>query len=133
MTVGFALFEVVENRNVVKWQVNTVFVWPRWTKKISNIILKWFLSLIKKVNALVTLQEKRNCLLVKGNIAHLTSGIALRRLIVSSVKRLKRLFVHAKYIGTNCVRTVQVHNKFNDAIVSPKIRAECATRQICSD
>ena len=102
------------------------------TVDICNNILNWFLCLFKNINPLVTIQEKRNCLFFNGNIARLTRGHALTILIIASVKRVKSLFVHVKFLRTHYIRTVHVTKKFNNDFVIPTIRGECATHRNCS-
>ena len=47
---GFALFTVVDTRNVVRWKTYVIFVWPCWTKHCSDKILNCFLLLLKNKN-----------------------------------------------------------------------------------
>ena len=54
-------------------------------------MLNWFFLLFKNMNPLTKLQEKRICLFLTGNIAHLTHGFALGTLIVASAERMKNL------------------------------------------
>ena len=68
----------------------------------------------------------------KWNNAHLTRRLALRTMINFFFKRLKSLSVRANDNGSHFVRTIHVPNKFNNAIVIPKSRRECATPRRCS-
>ena len=67
------------------------------TIDISNTILNWFSALFRKVKPLTKRQEKGISLIFKRNIAHLAHSPTLRTLIIASAKRLKRLFVQAKF------------------------------------
>ena len=129
---SFVLFTVVEAGSFVRWKVDTLFVWACWIIHISKNILTWFLRLFKNINPLTKLQEIWYCWFFRGTIAHLTRWRALGTLIVASVKWLKSLFVHAKYIRTLCIRTTRVPNKFNNAIVILRIRRDCTTLRNCS-
>ena len=104
---------------------------PR-TIDISNNILNSFWALCKNVNPLTKRQEKGNCLIFKRNIAHLAHRLTLRTLIIASAKRLKSLFVQAKFTQTLCIWTRHVPNENNSAIVIPTIRGECTTHCNCS-
>ena len=77
-------------------------------------------------------QEKRICLIFRRNIAHPTHLRPLRALIIASAKRLKNLFVKAKFTRIFCFWTIHVPNENNSAIVIPTIRGECATHCNCS-
>ena len=103
------------------------------TIHVSNNILNWFWSLFKNVNPYTKRQEKRNCLIFKTNIAHLTHRRALRALIIASVERLKSLFVQAKFTQTLCIWTIHVSNENNSAIVIPTISyfTHCSCSQKC--
>ena len=89
---GFTLFTVVKTRISTGLKVNTLFVGKFWTKCISINISNWFFCLFKFINPIAKLQQKRSCLFLKGNIAHLTHRHTLQTMIVASVERLKSLF-----------------------------------------
>ena len=67
---ALAICTGVETKIFCGWKVNTLFVWARWTKHISNNLLNWVCPLFKNVRPLMKLQRKRNFLLLKRNIAH---------------------------------------------------------------
>ena len=92
------------------------------TIDISNNILNWFWTLFKNVNTLTKRQEKGICLMFKKNIAHLAPRPTLRSLIIASAKRLKSLFVQAKFTQTFCIWPIHVSNENNSAIIIPTIR-----------
>ena len=102
------------------------------TIDISKNILNLFWALFKNVNPLTKPQEKGICLIFKRNIAHLAHRRTLRTLIITSAKRLKSLFVQAKFTQTLCIWTIHVPNENNSAIVIPTIRGECTTHCNCS-
>ena len=79
-------------------------------------------GLFKNVNPRNKRQEKRVCLIFKRNIAHLTHRCALRAMIIASARKLKSLFVQAKFTQTLCICAIQVANDNNSAIVIPTIR-----------
>ena len=124
---NYVLFTVEESKCFVALNVNKLFYSACWTKHMANNILNRFLRFFKIVNPLVTVRKKRNCLLFKGKIAHLTPRLALRTLVITFFKRLKILFVHAKFSRTHFFRTIRVPSKFNNAIVIPTLRDESAT------
>ena len=129
---SFALFALVETGSLVGWRLNSLFVWACWTKHISNNILNWFFGRFENLGPSNKLQEKRVCSFFKSNIAHLTSGRALKTLIVAFVEKHNSLFLHAKYIRAHCIRTIHVPKKFNNTNVIPRNRSECAThRSFC--
>ena len=51
--------------------------------------------------------------------------------MITSFKSLKFVFVQAKFLKTQFVRITHDPNKFNNAIVFPTVRGECATSRIC--
>ena len=102
------------------------------TIDISNNILNWFWALFRSVNPLTRRQQKQICLIFTRNNAHLAHRPTLRILIIASVKRLKSLFVHAKFTQTLCIWTKHVSNENNSAIVKPTIRPESDTHCNCS-
>ena len=105
---------------------------PARTIDISNSSLNWFWVLFKKVNSLTKQREKGICLIFKSNIAHLAHRPILRTLIMASTKRMKSLFVQAKFTQTLCIWTIHVPNDTNSAIVIPTIRGDCTTHCNCS-
>ena len=129
MRARFALFTVVETESLVGWKLNGLFVWAGWTIHISNNISKWFFCLFESLSPLNKLREKRVCSFFKENIAHLKSGRALKRLIVAFAEKYNSLFLQAKYIRAQCIRTIHVPKKFNNANVKPRNRSECATHR----
>ena len=125
MRATFALFAVFKNWIFAEGKVTTLFVGACWTIHISKSFwIDFFVS--------SKLWNPWPCLFFKGNIAHLTHGFALRKLIVASAELSKSRFVHAKYIRTYCNRTIHVPNKFYNAIVIPRIRGDCTTHRSCS-
>ena len=67
------------------------------TIDISNNALIWFRTSFKNVNPLDRSQRKGICLISKRNIARLAHRRTSRTLIITSAKRLKSLFVQAKF------------------------------------
>ena len=98
------------------------------SQKTSSFV---FLSLQKR-KPLDQTAKKLLCLVFKGIIAHLTHRVALKKLIVAAVERLKSPSVHPNYSQTHCTRTIHVPNKVNNAIVIPRIRVACLTNRYCS-
>ena len=105
------------------------------TVHISNNFLNWLWSLFKNVNSLTKRQEKGVFFLFKKNIAHLAHRLTLWTLIIASAKRLKGLFVQAKFTQTLFIWTIHVSNENNSAIVKATIRgkfaAHCKFSQKC--
>ena len=66
----------------------------------------------------------------KGTITDTTYGRAVRTLIFTSAKRLKRHLEHTNLPSTHFVRTVHVLNEVNNALVIPPSRIGCATYHI---
>ena len=118
---GFALFTVVETGNFVGWKVNTPFVWTCCILHISDNNF-----LFRNNNPLTKPQGKRICLFFKRNIAHLTRGRALRRMIVVFTQKFKQC------IRAHCIRTIHVPKKINIATVLATFRGEGATYCNCS-
>ena len=71
-------------------------------------------------------------MIFKWNIAHLGHRPTLRTLIIASAKRLKSLFMQAKFTQTLCIWTIHVPKENNGAIVISTTRGECATHRNCS-
>ena len=99
---------------------------------ISNNILNCFWFLFKNVNPLTKRQEKGVCWIFKRNIAHLAHIPTLRTLIIASAKRLKNLFVEAKFTLTLCIWTIHVPNDNIGTFVIRTVRGQCATHCYCS-
>ena len=102
------------------------------TIHISNNFLNWCWLLFKNVNPCTKRQEKGIFLIFKRNILHLGHRPTLRTLIIASAKRLKGLFVQAKFTQTLCIWTIHVLNENNSAFVIPTIKGECTTPCNCS-
>ena len=102
------------------------------TIHISNNILHCVWILLKIVNPWTKRQEIGILLIFKGTIAYLAHRHALRTSIIASARRLKSLFVQAKFTQTPCIWTIHVPNENNSAIVKPTIRGECTTHCNCS-
>ena len=62
-------------------------------------------------------QKDGICLIFKKDIAQLAHRHALRTWIIASAKRLKSLFVEAKFTGTLCIRTIHIPNEGNSTII----------------
>ena len=99
---------------------------------ISNNILTWYWRFFKYVNPLTKRQTKGICLIFRRKIAHLAHRRALWTLVIASAERLKCLFVQTKFTRTLCFPTIHVPSGNNSAIVTHKIRGECATDRKCS-
>ena len=99
---GFALFTVVELKFFVSWKVYIFFAWTCWTIYISNNIFNWVLRLFKKISPLTKPEEIQFCLFSKTNSAHLTSGSAVKTLIVASTESLKSLLCTQVHLNTLC-------------------------------
>ena len=112
-----------------QFSVETIF---SRTIDISINILNWFWALFKNVNPLNKRQQKRNCFVFKRNIAHLAHRATLRTLIIASAKRLKSLFVQAKFTQTLCFPTTHAPKKVVDSNKIPQIRGECVKNRNCS-
>ena len=50
----------------------------------------------------------------------------MKTLIVAPDQTLRTLLVHAMYAQTDCIRTIHVPNMFDNAVVKPTMRGECA-------
>ena len=90
------------------------------------------LDSLQKCEPLGQTTRKRLSLIFKRNTARLADRRALRTLIIASAKRLKSLFVQAKFTRKLCIYTIHIPNENNSAIVIPTIRGECAKHRNCS-
>ena len=84
---------------------------------------------LQKCKLLDQATKKGVYLFFKRNIAHLAHRPTLRTLIIAFAKRLKSLFVQAKFTQTLCIWTIHVPNENNSTIV---IRTTSATHRNCS-
>ena len=83
---------------------------PVRTLNFSKNIFSWFLDLFRKINPLVTHQEKRMGSFSKRKLAEITPERASRTLIVASAEKLKKHFCASNFPRAHFVRTINVRN-----------------------
>ena len=90
------------------------------TIDMSNNILNCFWALFKNVNPLTKRQRKEKCLIFKRKMAHLAHRPTLRTLIIVSDKRLKSIFVQAKFTQTLCIWAIHVPLRIIELLSYPQ-------------
>ena len=99
---------------------------------ISNNILDRFWALFKNLNPLNKRQKNRSLFVLQKEYCAPGTQTRIADIDNRFAKRVKSVFVQAKFTQTLFIWTIHVPNENNSAIVIPTVGGECTTHCNCS-
>ena len=114
--------------------MNTHLSWKTTAGTIdtSNNILNGIFCFFEMINALVTVQEKCNCLFSKKEYCALDTWKKNEDIDSQFYWVIQLFFVYAKQIRTQCIQVLDFQKTFNNDFFIPTLRDECSTHRKCS-